>query len=162
LSAICMVSPSLMQRCTGSGVLVVKIPGNRISPAVATQRGRKRHQSCNSQSGKIGHRRGTPRKQIRWPGREKRRRAGVSVGMTSEKTPFSFFREQKRTKRSARNSLVYSEGCEVESFSKRNRVVLKAESGCAQYRVSLLGLQGNPYDWTDRCNSSRGVFVAVR
>lgn len=26
------------------GVLVVKIPGNRISPAVATQRGRKRHQ----------------------------------------------------------------------------------------------------------------------
>jgi hypothetical protein len=38
------------------GVLVVKIPGNRISPAVATQRGRKRHRSDNSQPGKPARR----------------------------------------------------------------------------------------------------------
>lgn len=34
------------------GVLVVKVPGNRISPAVARQRGRKRHQGSNSQPAK--------------------------------------------------------------------------------------------------------------
>jgi hypothetical protein len=43
------------------GVLVVKIPGNRISPAVATQRGRKRHQGRNSQSGKTARRRSSAR-----------------------------------------------------------------------------------------------------
>ena len=44
------------------GALVVKIPGNRISPAVATQRGRKRHQGGNSQSGKPARRRSSARK----------------------------------------------------------------------------------------------------
>jgi hypothetical protein len=44
------------------GVLVVNIPGNRISPAVATQRGRKRHQGGNSQSGKPARRRSSARK----------------------------------------------------------------------------------------------------
>src|ERR1700757_4741559 len=43
------------------------------------------------------------------------------------KDPPQFFRDQKRTKKSGRNSPIYSGGCEIESFSKRNRVVLKAE-----------------------------------
>jgi hypothetical protein len=43
------------------GVLVVKIPANRISPAVATQRGRKRHQGRNSQSVKPARRRSSAR-----------------------------------------------------------------------------------------------------
>lgn len=46
------------------GVLVVKIPGNRISPAVATQRGRKRHQGGNSQSGKPARRKPPVRKSV--------------------------------------------------------------------------------------------------
>jgi hypothetical protein len=43
------------------GVLVVKIPANRISPAVATQRGRKRDQGRNSQSVKPARRRSSAR-----------------------------------------------------------------------------------------------------
>ena len=43
------------------GALVVKILGNRISPAVATQRRRKRHQGRNSQSGKPARRRSSAR-----------------------------------------------------------------------------------------------------
>lgn len=44
------------------GVLVVKIPGNRISPAVATQRGRKRHQGGNSQPAKPTRRKSPAKK----------------------------------------------------------------------------------------------------
>jgi hypothetical protein len=44
------------------GVLVVKIPGNRISPAVATQRGRKRHQGGTPKTGKPAPRRPSARK----------------------------------------------------------------------------------------------------
>lgn len=44
------------------GVLVVKIPGNRISPAVATQRGRKRHEGGSTQPGKPARRKPSAKK----------------------------------------------------------------------------------------------------
>jgi hypothetical protein len=66
--------------------------------------------------------------------------------MTSEKTPLSFFAIKNGRKNRGRILPIYSGGCEIESFAKRNRVVLKAEiesfSKCPHILISLVGPAG--------------------
>jgi hypothetical protein len=67
--------------------------------------------------------------------------------------PPRFFRAQKQAKKSRRNSSVMSVGCRIESFSKRNRVVLKAEIESFSKCPHIVDFNGGP-GRTRTCNQT--------
>ena len=71
----------------------------------------------------------------------------------SQKDPPRFFHTQNLAKKSRGNSVAASGRCEIESFSKRNRVVLKAEIESLSKCPHITDFIGGPA-WTRTRNQT--------